>query len=185
MSFRRTLDPDVDGRERARPLGLGPVRPPGHPDGPPPLPSHRDALAQQRTNVAGGQRAPRPRANSVTATFHVNHRSSCLRPNRCVPPRGSFCRRPSPRAAAQAHGSLLTATMRASVSNRSGIPVGCCSAHPSVAHVARRLCARLHPAAPTIAVHGHENVLGGGQMRSPLVATEGPRWWPREVLTSH
>ena len=34
-------------------------------------------------------------------------------------------------------------------------------------------------------VHGHEKVPAGGQMRSPLVATKSPRWWPREVLTSH
>ena len=30
-------------------------------------------------------------------------------------------------------------------------------------------------------VHGHEKVLAGGQVRSPLVATRSPRWWPAEV----
>jgi IS30 family transposase len=33
------------------------------------------------------------------------------------------------------------------------------------------------------AVRGHEKVPAGGQMRSPLVATESPRWWPAEVPT--
>ena len=34
-------------------------------------------------------------------------------------------------------------------------------------------------------VHGHEKVPAGGQLRSPLVATKSPRWWPAEVPTSH
>lgn len=34
-------------------------------------------------------------------------------------------------------------------------------------------------------VRGHEKVPAGGQMRSPLVATKSPRWWPAEVPTPH
>jgi len=34
-------------------------------------------------------------------------------------------------------------------------------------------------------VRGHEKVPAGGQLRSPLVATRSPRWWPAEVPTSH
>ena len=30
-------------------------------------------------------------------------------------------------------------------------------------------------------VHGHEKVSAGGQLRSPLVATKSPHWWPRKV----
>ena len=30
-------------------------------------------------------------------------------------------------------------------------------------------------------VRGHEKVPAGGQLRSPLVATRSPRWWPAEV----
>ena len=34
-------------------------------------------------------------------------------------------------------------------------------------------------------VRGHEKVLADGQMRSPLVATRSPRWWPADVPTPH
>jgi len=33
----------------------------------------------------------------------------------------------------------------------------------------------------SVIVRGHEKVLAGGQLRSPLVATRSPRWWPAEV----
>jgi hypothetical protein len=36
---------------------------------------------------------------------------------------------------------------------------------------------------PARAVRGHEKVPAGGQMRSPLVATKSPHWWPAEVPT--
>ena len=32
-------------------------------------------------------------------------------------------------------------------------------------------------------VRGHDKVPAGGQLRSPLVATKSPRWWPAEVPT--
>jgi len=34
-------------------------------------------------------------------------------------------------------------------------------------------------------VRGHEKVSTGGQLRSPLVATKSPHWWPREVPALH
>ena len=34
---------------------------------------------------------------------------------------------------------------------------------------------------PIRSVRGHEKVPAGGQLRSPLVATRSPRWWPGEV----
>jgi len=34
-------------------------------------------------------------------------------------------------------------------------------------------------------VHGHEKVPAGGRLRSSLVATRSPRWWPAEVPTPH
>ncbi len=34
-------------------------------------------------------------------------------------------------------------------------------------------------------VRGHEKVPAGGQLRSPLVATRSPRWWPAEVSAPH
>jgi hypothetical protein len=34
-----------------------------------------------------------------------------------------------------------------------------------------------------LTVRGHEKVPADGQLRSPLVATRGPRWWRAEVST--
>jgi len=34
-------------------------------------------------------------------------------------------------------------------------------------------------------VRGHEKVSTGGQLRSPLVATKSPHWWPGEVPALH
>ncbi len=34
-------------------------------------------------------------------------------------------------------------------------------------------------------VRGHEKVPTGGHVRSPLVATKSPHWWPGEVPTPH
>jgi len=41
----------------------------------------------------------------------------------------------------------------------------------------------LNPPLAVDSVHGHEKVPTGGRMRSPLVATKSPHWWPDEVPT--
>ena len=48
-----------------------------------------------------------------------------------------------------------------------------------------RAVARLGRVDRKTVVRGHENVPGGGQVWSPLVAVSSPRWWPAEVSTSH
>jgi len=38
---------------------------------------------------------------------------------------------------------------------------------------------------PVSLVRGHEKVSTGGQLRSPLVATKSPHWWPGKVPALH
>ncbi len=49
----------------------------------------------------------------------------------------------------------------------------------------RALRKRDVPMEPLLLVRGHEKVLAGGHVRSPLVASKSPRWWPREVPTPY
>jgi hypothetical protein len=51
----------------------------------------------------------------------------------------------------------------------------------SVIAANRTGCALGHPEL----VRGHEKVSTGGQLRSPLVATKSPHWWPGEVPALH
>ena len=58
--------------------------------------------------------------------------------------------------------------------------------HPSRTHPPPRRVATVEGNSAVLlpSVRGHEKVLAGGQLRSPLVAMRSPRWWPAEVPTS-
>ena len=48
-----------------------------------------------------------------------------------------------------------------------------------------RDCRTIEGPSGRLDVHGHEKVSTGGHVRSPLVATKSPRWWPARVPTPH